>query len=205
VDDNVGRTLDFLDSEGLNKNTIVIYTSDQGFFLGDHGFFDKRFMYEEALRMPFVIRYPGVIKPGSTNDDIVLNLDFAETFLDYAGAKTPADMQGRSFRPILEGHTPKDWRKSMYYRYWMHLANHGVPAHYGVRTKHYKLIYYYSKALGSSRAIDKDTEPEWELFDMVKDPHEMNNVYDDPKYQKVVNELKAELDRLQRYYKDTPA
>src|SRR2546430_2099889 len=119
VDDNVGRVLDYLDAEGLSKNTIVIYTSDQGFFLGDHGYFDKRFMYEESLRMPFVARYPGVIKPGSVNKDLTLNLDFAETFLDYAGAKIPGDMQGRSFRPLLEGHTPKDWRKSMYYRYWI--------------------------------------------------------------------------------------
>ena len=183
----------------------MIYTSDQGFFLGDHGFFDKRFMYEESLRMPFLVRYPGAVKAGSVNKDMVLNLDFAQTFLDFAGAKIPDDMQGRSFRPLLEGHTPKDWRKSMYYRYWMHMADHGVPAHYGVRTERYKLIYYYGKALGSSGAIDKDTKPEWELFDLQKDPHEMNNVYDDPKYQKVVNELKAELDRLQKYYKDTPA
>jgi arylsulfatase A-like enzyme len=206
VDDNVGRLLEYLEAEGLNRNTIVIYTSDQGFFLGDHGFFDKRFMYEEALRMPFLIRYPGTVKAGAVNQDIVLNLDFAETFLDFAGAKVPEDMQGRSFRPILEGQTPKDWRTSMYYRYWMHMADHGIPAHYGVRTKQYKLIYYYGKALGSSGATQfKDTEPEWELFDLTKDPHEMNNVYDDPKYKKVVKELKAELDRLQRYYKDTPA
>jgi arylsulfatase A-like enzyme len=206
VDDNVGRLLDYLDTEGLSKNTIVIYTSDQGFFLGDHGFFDKRFMYEEALRMPFMVRYPDKVKAGSVNKDIVLNLDFAETFLDFAGAKIPEDMQGRSFRPILEGHTPKDWRTSMYYRYWMHMADHGVPAHYGVRTKQYKLIYYYGKALGSAGATKfQDTPPEWELFDLAKDPHEMNNVYDDPKYKKVVKELKAELDRLQRYYKDTPA
>ena len=204
VDDNVGRMLDYLDAEGLAKDTIVIYTSDQGFFLGDHGFFDKRFMYEESLRMPFLVRYPGTIRAGSTNDDLVLNLDFAETFLDYAGVKAPADMQGRSFRPVLEGHTPRDWRTSMYYRYWMHLADHGVPAHYGVRTKQHKLIYYYGKALGSAGAIDRDTEPEWELFDMVKDPQEMNNVYSDPAYAGVVKTLKAELVRLQRVYKDTP-
>ena len=114
-------------------------------------------------------------------------------------------MQGRSFRPILEGRTPKDWRKSMYYRYWMHMADHGVPAHYGIRTTRYKLVYYYGKPLGAAGALPKETEPEWELFDLEKDPHEMNNVYDDPKYKKVVEELKAELDRLQRYYKDTPA
>jgi arylsulfatase A-like enzyme len=112
-------------------------------------------------------------------------------------------MQGRSFRPILEGHRPKDWRKSMYYRYWMHLADHGIPAHYGVRTERYKLIYYYGRALGSAGAIDKDTPPEWELFDTIKDPHEMYNLYDDPKHQGVVKKLKAEVDRLQREYKDT--
>jgi len=212
VDDNVGRMLDYLDAEGLAQNTIVIYTSDQGFFLGDHGFFDKRFMYEESLRMPFLVRYPKAIKPGTTNDDIVLNLDFAETFLDYAHATVPSAMQGRSFRPVLEGHTPKDWRKSMYYRYWMHMSDHGVPAHYGVRTKKWKLIYYYGKALGSSGTNDRktgqpyaDTPPEWELFDMEKDPHEMYSLYDDPKYAKIVKELKAEMDRLMKMYKDTPA
>jgi arylsulfatase A-like enzyme len=202
VDDNVGRVLDYVDAEGLAKNTIVIYTSDQGFFLGDHGWFDKRFMYEESLRMPFLFRYPGVVKPGSVNRDMTLNLDFAETFLDFAGQKAPPDMQGRSFRPILEGHTPRDWRQSMYYRYWMHLADHGVPAHYGVRTKQFKLIYYYGKALGSSGAIDRDTAPEWELFDIARDPHEMNNLYGDPKHERVVHELKAELTRLRKQYRD---
>ncbi len=170
VDDNVGRLLDYLDAEGLARDTIVIYTSDQGFFLGDHGWFDKRFMYEESLRMPFLVRYPGDIRPGTVNEDIVLNLDFAPTLLDYAGAKVPADMQGRSFRPILQGRTPKDWRTSMYYRYWMHLADHGVPAHYGVRTKRHKLIYYYGQPLDAKGAIPKPTEPEWELFDLQKDP-----------------------------------
>jgi arylsulfatase A-like enzyme len=202
VDDNVGRVLDYLDSQNLAKNTLVIYTSDQGFFLGDHGYFDKRFMYEESLRMPFLVRFPGVVKPQSVNRDMVLNLDFAETFLDFAGTKPPAEMQGRSFRPILEGRTPKDWRQSMYYRYWMHLADHGVPAHYGVRTKQWKLIYYYGKALGTSGSIDRDTEQEWELFDMVKDPHEMNNVYGDLQNAAIVAQLKAELTRLRGVYHD---
>jgi arylsulfatase A-like enzyme len=202
VDDNVGRLLDYLKKSGLAEDTIVVYTSDQGFFLGDHNWYDKRFMYEESLRMPFLARYPGVIKPGSKNADMVLNLDFPETFLDFAGQQAPADMQGRSFRPILEGHTPRDWRQSMYYRYWMHLADHGVPAHYGVRTRQYKLIYYYGKALGSSGAIDRDTAPEWELFDIQKDPHEMNNLYGDPKHEKTIGELKKELTRLRELYKD---
>ena len=205
VDDNVGRVLDYLDEAGLSGNTIVIYTSDQGFFLGDHGFYDKRFMYEESLRMPFLIRYPGVIRPGTVSRDIVLNIDFAPMFLDYAGVRVPADMQGRSFRQILEGRPPKDWRQSMYYRYWMHLAHHHVPAHYGVRTHRYKLIYYYGQALGKRGAIDKPTEPEWELFDLEKDPREMRSVYSDPAYAGVVRELKAELGRLQRLYGDQPA
>jgi len=202
VDDNVGRVMDYLDAEGLSNNTLVMYTSDQGFFLGDHGYFDKRFMYEESLRMPFLARYPGVIKPASTNSDIVLNLDFAETFLDFAGQKAPPDMQGRSFKPILQGKTPRDWRQSMYYRYWMHLADHGVPAHYGVRTKQWKLIYYYGKALGTSGSIDRDTPAEWELYNMKNDPHEMNNLYADPAHAKTVGELKKELAHLRKVYKD---
>jgi arylsulfatase A-like enzyme len=202
VDDNVGRLLDYVDAEGIAPNTIVVYTSDQGFFLGDHGYFDKRFMYEESLRMPLLIRYPKAVKPGTVNGDMVLNLDFPETFLDFAGGKATPDMQGRSFRKILQGKTPGDWRQSMYYRYWMHLADHGVPAHYGVRTKQWKLIYYYGKALGSSGAIDRDTDPEWELYDMVRDPHEMNNLYADPGHEKVVRELKAELAKLRKQYRD---
>jgi arylsulfatase A-like enzyme len=206
VDDNVGRLLDYLDAEGLSKNTIVIYTSDQGFFLGDHGWYDKRMMYEESLRMPFLIRYPGHIKPGSVSKEIVLNIDFAPMFLDYAGMKTPSEMQGRSFRPILEGHTPKDWRQAMYYRYWMHdSSDHHVPAHYGIRTKEWKLIYYYGKALGMRGANDNPTEPDWELFNMIKDPREMKSLYHDPAYAGIVKKLKAELERLQKEVGDTPA
>jgi arylsulfatase A-like enzyme len=206
VDDNVGRLLDYLDSEGLAKNTIVIYTSDQGFFLGDHGWFDKRLMYEESLRMPFLVRYPGVIQPGSVNDAMILNIDFAETFLDYAGVKPPADMQGRSFRAILEGHTPRNWRTSMYYRYWMHNTNdHHVPAHYGIRTRKWKLIYYYGKPLGMKGANPPDTEPDWELFDMENDPREMRNLYHDPKYAGIVKQLKAEMEKLQKEVGDSPA
>jgi arylsulfatase A-like enzyme len=206
VDDNVGRVLKFLDDEGLAKNTIVIYTSDQGFFLGDHGWFDKRMMYEESLRMPFVMRYPPGIRPGGVNNDITLNIDFAPTFLDYAGSKAPAEMQGVSFRANVEGHTPKSWRKSMYYRYWMHNSNdHHVPGHYGVRTDRYKLIYYYGKPLGMKGAQPPETEPAWELFDLKNDPREMKNLYADPKYQSVVKELKNELQRLQRGAGDQPA
>jgi arylsulfatase A-like enzyme len=206
VDDNVGRVLDYLEAEGLASNTIVIYTSDQGFFLGDHGWFDKRLMYEESLRMPFLARYPSHIKAGTVNRDMILNIDFAPMFLDYAGHAAPTDMQGRSFRRNLEGHTPGDWRTAMYYRYWMHNTNdHHVPAHYGVRTKRWKLIYYYGKPLGMKGANPPDTAPDWELFDEKNDPREMHNLYRDPKYAPIVEELKRELDVLQRQAEDKPA
>ncbi len=188
VDDNVGRMLDYLDDEGLTEDTVVIYTSDQGFFLGDHNWYDKRFMYEESLRMPFVVRYPREIEPGTTNDDIILNTDFAAAFLDYAGLATPREMQSRSFRDNLRGQTPAAWRTSFYYRYFMHLqGGHHVTAHYGVRTERYKLIFYYEQEPGPQ---------EWELFDLEEDPMEMCSVYDDPDYAEVVAELKDELARL---------
>jgi arylsulfatase A-like enzyme len=203
VDDNIGRLLAYLDSEGLADNTIVVYTSDQGFFLGDHGWFDKRFMYEESLRMPFLMRYPKAVKAGTVNRDMILNIDFAPTFLDMAGQKPPAWMQGASFARLAEGKTPKDWRKSMYYRYWMHLGGgHTVTAHYGVRTQRHKLIYYYGQALAKKGAVDQPTPPEWELFDLEKDPREMQNVYADSAYAKVREELKAELYRLKKDYGD---
>ena len=173
VDDNVGRVLDYLDDEGIADDTLVIYTSDQGFFLGDHGWYDKRFMYEESLRMPFIIRHPRSIAPESVNNDIITNVDFAATFLDYAGIDQPDRFQGHSFRPLLEGSTPENWPKIMYYRYWMHLAHHHVYAHYGVRTHRYKLIYYYADALGQPGAIDESKPPEWELFDLDEDPNEL--------------------------------
>jgi arylsulfatase A-like enzyme len=205
VDDNVGRLLDYLDSEGLASNTIVIYTSDQGFYLGDHGWFDKRLMYEEALRMPFLMRYPGAIRPGSVNRDMVLNIDFAPMFLDYAGVKAPSDMQGRSFRTNIEGHTPGNWRKAMYYRYWMHNDNdHHVPGHYGLRIDRWKLIYFYGKPMSANGANPPDTQPEWELYDLKNDPHEMQNLYPDPKHASIIRHLKSELDRLQLEAGDTP-
>jgi len=191
VDDNVGRLLDYLDEAGLTENTVVLYTGDQGFYLGDHGWFDKRFMYEESLRMPFLVWYPKQVKPGSVNDDLVQNLDFAPTFLDFAGIDKPADVQGESLRPLLRGRTPKRWRKSIYYHYYEYPAVHSVKRHYGVRTERYKLIHFYHD-------ID-----EWELYDLQKDPREMNNVLNDPKYANVVEELKAELKRLRKKYKDT--
>lgn len=208
VDDNVGRVLDYLDAEGLAENTLVIYTSDQGFFLGDHGWYDKRFMYEESLRMPFIIRYPAEVRAGSICRNIALNVDFAPLFLDLAGVSIPDDMQGSSLRPLLQEKTPADWRQAMYYRYWMHKTDHNVYAHYGIRTHRYKLIYYYADALNQDGAIDETYEPEWELFDLQQDPCELNSLYHNPAYAGTVKELKDELHRLQkelgdeRYFKD---
>ncbi len=189
VDDNVGRVLDYLDESGLAENTIVIYSSDQGFYLGDHGWFDKRWMYEESLRMPLLIRWPGVIQPGTKNEDIVQNLDFAETFLDAAGAKIPSDMQGKSLLPVMKGDTPDDWRDAIYYHYHEFPGAHSVQKHYGVRTKRYKLIHYYE--------ID-----EWELFDLKEDPNELHSVYAEPEYENIQNRLEKKLIELQKKYKD---
>ncbi|MBP7053078.1 MAG: sulfatase [Phycisphaerae bacterium] len=191
VDESVGKVLDYLDQSGLARNTVVIYTSDQGFYLGDHGWFDKRFMYEISLRMPLLVRYPKEIRAGSVNSDIVLNLDFAETFLDWAGVPVPADMQGRSLRLLLQGRTPPDWRTSMYYHYYEYPAVHSVKRHYGVRTERYKLIHFYND-------ID-----EWELYDLKTDPDERQNVYNDPQYAEIVQELKAKLKQLRAQYNDT--
>jgi arylsulfatase A-like enzyme len=191
VDDNVGRVLDYLDESGLTENTVVIYTSDQGWYLGEHGWFDKRWMYEESFRTPLLVRWPGVTQPGSVSDALTMNLDFAETFLDAAGAPIPEDMQGRSLKPILAGQTPEDWRQSVYYHYYEFPGAHSVRKHYGVRTDRYKLIYFY----------EPDVD-EWELYDLKKDPQEMNSVYHDPAYADVVKEMKAELKRLREKYGD---
>ncbi|MBN1557050.1 MAG: sulfatase [Lentisphaerae bacterium] len=215
VDDNVGRILDFLDAQGLADNTLVIYTSDQGFFLGDHGWYDKRFMYEESLKMPFILRYPREVQAGSVNNDIVLNVDFPALFLDLAGVPIPGHFQGRSFWPLLQGSTPPDWRQAMYYRYWMNQTDHNVGAHYGIRTHAHKLIYYYydgcgqrgtdGRHCGGTRPVPSlaDLEPEWELFDLEKDPYELKNVVNDPAYAGVAAELKDALHRLQADVGDT--
>ncbi len=191
VDDGVGRILKYLDDSGLAENTVVIYSSDQGFYLGDHGWFDKRFMYEPSLRMPLLVRWLGVTKPGSVNTDLVQNLDFAETFLDIARANIPADMQGRSIVPLLKSNTPSDWQKSIYYHYYEYFsdrnASHAVRRHYGVRTERHKLIHFYN-------------EDEWELFDLQRDPNELHSVYSDPANAELVTQLKAEIVRLQKQY-----
>ena len=189
MDDNVGRLLDWVDQNGLRENTVVIYTSDQGFFLGDHGLYDKRFMYEASLHMPFIVRWPGVTKAGSATSSMILNADFAPTFLEIAGQPVPADMQGRSLVPLLKGRTPADWRTSMYYRYYHDPGDHNTRAHYGVRTDTHKLIYFWKK-------------DQWEMYDLVKDPDELNNLYNDPAQQEMVAKLKQEMYRLKKELKD---
>ncbi|MEX2309034.1 MAG: sulfatase [Pirellulales bacterium] len=192
VDESVGRLLDFLEHEGLAENTIVICSSDQGFFLGEHGWFDKRWIFEESLRTPLMVRWPGVTKPGSVNGDIVSLLDFAETFLDVAGAPIPDDMQGRSLVPLLNGETPGNWRKSLYYHYYEYPASHRVRPHYGVVTDRFKLVHYY-----------KPDVDDWELLDRENDPLEVKNFYHDPAYAETVKELHAELKRLRKEVQDT--
>ena len=189
VDDNVGRLLAYVDQSGLSSSTIVIYTSDQGFFLGDHGMFDKRFMYEESLRMPFLVRWPGVIKPGSRIEAMGLNVDFAPTFLDAARLDVPSSMQGRSLVPVLRGRTPRDWRTSMYYRYYHDPGDHNTRAHYGVRTLTHKLIYFWKK-------------DQWELFDLVRDPLELHNLYGQTGHERITADLKKEMLRLKQALRD---
>jgi len=191
VDDSVGRLLDYLDQAGLSENTLVVYTSDQGRFLGEHGWFDKRFMYEQPLHMPLLIKYPKLIPAGSVREEIILNLDFAPTFLDLAEIDIPDDIQGESFKSILQGHRPKDWRTSMYYHYYEFPGTHSVKRHCGIRTERYKLIHFYN---------DIDA---WELYDLSEDPDEVNNIYDNPAHAVIVKQLKAELDRLRKLYGDT--
>ncbi len=203
VDASVGRLLDYLDETGQAENTIIIYTSDQGFFLGDHGWYDKRFIYEHSLRMPFVMRYPAEIAPGSVRNAILTNLDFAPTLLDYAGVPIPDEMQGVSGREMLCGETPADWQQSLYYRYWNH-GGHNICTHYGVRTHTHKLVFFASPPAGPKGNVPEPCiEPYWELFDLVADPNEMSNVYDDPAHADIQRELHAELERLRGKYGDT--
>jgi arylsulfatase A-like enzyme len=194
-DDNVGRLLDCLDKSGLAENTVVIFTGDHGFFLGDHGWFDKGFMYEQSLRVPWLIRYPGVVKAGSVRGNWVVNIDNATTALDLAGIPVPDDMQGRSLVPLFHGESPADWRRSMYYHYYEFAPPHWVMSHYGIRTARYKLICYY-------------TVNEWELFDLEKDPDEMKSLCESsgykvhPGYEGVVADLMSQLRELREKYRD---
>lgn len=193
VDENIGRVLEYLEKSGLAANTVVMYSSDQGFYNGEHGWFDKRFMYEESFRTPFIAKWPGVIKPGSVNSDLAQNIDWAETFLDIAGAPIPTDMQGVSIVSLLKDQKPVDWRKSLYYHYYEYPAVHSVRRHEGVFDNRYKLIRFYGK--------DVPNGEEWEFYDLKKDPREMNNTYSNPENAGKISELKEELKRLQDYYK----
>ncbi|SEE65401.1 sulfatase family protein [Ruania alba] len=187
IDRTTGRLLDYLDATEQSDDTLVTYASDQGFFLGDHGWFDKRFMYSDSMRIPLVMRYPAEIPPGTVSTDFALNLDLAQTFLDFAGIEAPDRMQGRSLRPLCRGEaTP--WRTHVYYRYWEHLKA-GVGAHVGVRTERYALIHYYGEALGVTGAIDDPRPAEWELFDLESDPQELRSCYHDPAYAQIRDEL----------------
>jgi arylsulfatase A-like enzyme len=190
VDEGIGQVLDYLDQAGLAENTIVVYTSDQGFYLGEHGWFDKRFMYEESFRTPLLIRYPKEIKPGTEINKLVQNLDFAPTFLDYAGIEAPEEMQGESFRKLVAGETDQ-WRDAVYYTYYEYPSVHMVKRHYGVATERYKLIHFY---------YDID---EWEMYDLETDPMEMKNIYDDTSYADVRQMLHQKLDSLREYYGDS--
>ena len=202
IDENVGKVLDYLETSGLAENTVVAYTSDQGMFLGEHSYYDKRWMYDASLKMPFLIRKPGEIKPGTQVDAMVTNLDFPELILDYAGVAIPENMQGRSFRPLLAGNpTPKDWRTSMYYQYWMQFEPSAVPAHLGVRTEDYKLIFFYGHGLGLEGTTDSwQTPVTWELYDLKKDPKELNNIYGKEGLELVTKALKDEILVLQERY-----
>lgn len=191
VDDNIGRVMDYLKKNDLEKNTIIVFTSDQGFYLGEHGWFDKRFMYEESLRMPFIVKFPGKVKAGTTSDKVVLNIDFAPTLLNLARVNPPDEMQGKSFMPVLLGQPVNDWRKVMYYHYYEYPKWHHVQPHYGIRTSRYKLIHFY---------YDMDI---WEFYDLQKDKNELVNEYNNPAYKEVINNLKIQLKKLQVEYGDT--
>jgi arylsulfatase A-like enzyme len=205
VDTSVGRLLDHLDETGLARQTIVIYTSDQGFFLGDHGWYDKRFIYEHSVRMPFLVRYPVEIPAGTVREELLTNLDFAPTLLDYAGIPTPKEMQGVSGRAMLRGAVPREWQRSFYYRYWDH-GGHNVCAHYGLRSMTHKLVYFHPSKVTWNGCVNAEPRlaPYWELFDLVRDPNELYNVSDDPEYASVRMALQRELESLQQRYGDEP-
>jgi arylsulfatase A-like enzyme len=210
VDDNLGRLFEYMEKEGLMDNTIIMYTGDQGFFLGEHDMQDKRWAYEPSFRMPFIACYPKTIEAGSRTDAIIENVDYPVTMLDYAGVKQPDYMQGRSFRKVLDkGEEPKGWKQEAYYQYWMHMAHHDVPGHIAMRTKRYKLILFHgtqgTTGFGSERS-EHQTPPAWELYDLEKDPHEMMNVYDDPDYADVIADLKPRFKALRtRIQADDPS
>ena len=208
VDDNLGILFDYLKKEGLWENTVIMYTGDQGMMLGEHDLQDKRWMYEEAMRMPFIVHYPEMIQSGRKTDLLINNTDYAPTMIELGGGKTPDYMQGMSFINTLKGKEQANWRTGLYYRYWMHIIHHYVPAHFGIRTKNYKLIFFYGKHyLPSSEfgkhywatqyyGIDRETPHSWELYDLRNDPHELHNRYNDPQYKEVIVDLKKQLKQL---------
>jgi arylsulfatase A-like enzyme len=191
VDENVGRLLDYLEANELMENTIIVYTSDQGFYLGEHGWYDKRFVYDESFKTPLLVAWPGRTKAGSTSDALVQNLDFAQTFLDAAGVKAPKDMQGESMVPLLTGNEKKWTRDEVYYHYYEYPAEHMVQRHYAIITQEYKLVHFYFP------------EDRWELIDRKKDPLELHNYYDDPAYAQIRKDLHAQLDKVRKKYKDS--
>jgi arylsulfatase A-like enzyme len=201
VDDNVKRLVDYLRESGELDNTLIVYTGDQGFFLGEHDLMDKRWMYEEAMRMPFIVRWPKQVKRGSLNDWLINNTDFAPTLLEVAGLKAPVAMQGMSFAAAMKGKPkPSGWREVTYYRYWMHLAHRlAVPAHFGVRSDRYKLIFFY----GVTPEGEQPTPAAWEFYDLEKDPHEMRNRYDDPEYREVIARMKVQLRKVRGVLNET--
>lgn len=190
VDDNVGRMLDYLDQNNLTENTLIVYTSDQGFYMGEHGWFDKRFMYEESMRTPLLMRYPKMIKPRTEISELVQNIDYAPTFLDLAGMPVPEDMQGISLAPLLKGEKELPGRNALYYHYYEFPNEHMVKRHYGIRTDRYKLIHFY---------YDIDT---WEFYDLKEDPQELHNLINDPDHSIMVDSLRSELEKLKRQYRD---
>ncbi len=190
LDDNVGRLLKYLDDNGLAESTLVVYTSDQGFYMGEHGWFDKRFMYEESFRTPLLMRFPKGYEARGKIDQLVQNIDYAPTFLDLAGAAIPEDIQGESLLPLVDGEQIAEWRDGLYYHYYEYPGEHAVKRHYGIRTDRYKLIHFYHDI------------NEWELYDLENDPSEMSNLCGKAEYQEVVDHLKVELRKLQEQYQD---
>ena len=190
VDESVGRIMETLQQEGLAENTVVVYCSDQGFYVGDHGWYDKRWMYDESMKMPFVIKWPDVVQPGTVDEHLIQNIDYAATFLEMAGADIPEDIQGTSLVPLLQGQAAADWRTSLYYHYYEFPSVHMVPRHYGIRTERFKLMHFY------------EFGEEWEFYDLEKDPDELKNLYGKPRYAKLIEIHKTELKELQEKYED---
>ena len=206
IDESVGRLLDFLDTHNLAKDTLVVYTSDQGFFLGEHGWFDKRFMYEESLQMPFLARFPSEVQAGSICSQIACNVDFAPTFLDFAGLTIPSYMQGESLRPLLNQTDIQNWQQVAYHRYWMHRdSDHNAYSHYGIRTQKYKLIYWYNEGFDLPGTNHGGEDKEWELFDCEQDPLELFNIFNDPNYHEIIVKLTQILEEKMQEIGDEPA